>query len=324
MNSRRKTPNRCRGTELPDRINRAIELLAQGHAIYYTGAHTGAVLTRAQGRTDAGTWADNINIGMEHGAFDLAGLAEYMAGLVEAGPTRSGHRTPAVIVEAPARGTDESCVLHNAWQFRQILGRGVHGILLCQAESADAVRAFVESCRYPHQEAGVDPALPSPRMRMEGARGRPASGRLGTGTRGRGSEPSAAPIWGIDEQDYFRRSDPWPLNAEGELLLGSRSKARKALRIARRSAPSPASASPRSGRAISGLRSATRPCATILIRRKWRRRDRASSPPAAPPGSRSWKPVRPPTSASGSRRACASLPVAARRRRGSAAPTSAG
>ncbi len=206
--------------KLPERINRAIELLAQDQAIYYTGAHSGAVLTRAQGRADAQTWADYINIGMEHGAFDMAGLAEYMVGLVEGGPTRSGHRTPAVIVEAPAHGTDVANVRHNAWQFRQILGRGVHGVLLCQAECAEAVRAFVESCRYPHQGAGVDPALPSPRARLDGARGRLASGRLGTGTRGRGSEPDAAPIWGIDEQEYFRRCDPWPLNPPGELLLG--------------------------------------------------------------------------------------------------------
>ena len=83
------------------RINRAIELLSQDQAIYYVGAHTGHVLTRAQGREDAGTWADYINVGMEHGAFDMTGLAEYMQGLVEGGPTRSGHRTPAVIVEAP-------------------------------------------------------------------------------------------------------------------------------------------------------------------------------------------------------------------------------
>src|SRR6266436_2396698 len=106
---------------------------------------------------------------MEHGSFDMAGLAEYMHGLVEGGPTRSGHPTPAVIVEAPVNGTDAANVRFNAWQFRQILGRGVHGILLCQAESADAVRAFVESCRYPHHSAGVDPNLPSPLQRMRGA-----------------------------------------------------------------------------------------------------------------------------------------------------------
>src|SRR5260370_7884718 len=86
---------------MASRINRAIELLAQNQAIYYVGAHTGHILTRAQGSEDAGSWADYINVGMEHGAFDMTGLGDYMAGLVEGGPTRSGHRTPAVIPQAP-------------------------------------------------------------------------------------------------------------------------------------------------------------------------------------------------------------------------------
>jgi 2-keto-3-deoxy-L-rhamnonate aldolase RhmA len=204
------------------RINRAIELLAQGQAIYYLGAHSGHVLTRAQGREDAGTWADYINVGMEHGAFDMTGLAEYLQGLVEGGPTRSGHRTPAVIVEAPVNGTDAANIRFNAWQFRQILGRGAHGVLLCQAETAGAVRAFVESCRYPHHIEGTDPSLPSPLVRMRGLvlPAQPVEGQLGIGTRGRGSEATAGAIWGISEADYRELCDPWPLNPKGELLLG--------------------------------------------------------------------------------------------------------
>lgn len=154
---------------MAQRINRAIELLEAGQAIYYTGHHTGHVLTEAQGRADAGTWADYINVGMEHGAFDMAGLAAYLKGLAEGGPTRSGHRMPTVIVEAPVNGIDEANVRFNAWQFRQILARGAHGILLCQAETPGAVRAFVESCRYPHHTIGTDPALPTPLERMRGA-----------------------------------------------------------------------------------------------------------------------------------------------------------
>jgi 2-keto-3-deoxy-L-rhamnonate aldolase RhmA len=205
---------------MPNRINRAIQLLEQDQAIYYTGGHSGHMLTYAQGREDAHIWADYINVGMEHGAFDMAGLAEYMRGLVEGGPTRSGHRTPTVIVEAPVNGTDAANVRFNAWQFRQILGRGVHGVLLCQAESAAAVRAFVESCRYPHQAAGVDRSIPSPSERMRGAAAEASDGRLGTGTRGRGSEATAAPVWGISPEEYLRHCDPWPLNLNGELLLG--------------------------------------------------------------------------------------------------------
>ena len=207
------------------RINRAIELLAQDQPIYYMGPHSGHVLTREQGRADAQTWADYINVGMEHGSFDMAGLAEYLTGLVEGGPTKSGHRTPAVVVEVPVNGIEEDYVRFNAWQFRQILARGVHGILLCQAETAGAVRAFVESCRYPHNTAGTDPSFASPVERMRGAaRGEPGSadGRplLGLGTRGRGSESTATAIWGISGPEYLDLADPWPLNPKGELLLG--------------------------------------------------------------------------------------------------------
>jgi len=157
----------------------------------------------------------------------MAGLAEYMRGLADSGPTRSGHRTPTIIVEAPVRGIDAASVHANSWQFRQILARGVHGILLCQAESADAVRIFVESVRYPHHAHGVDPALPTPLERMQGKQASAASaaradGRvlLGVGTRGRGSEAEAAAVWGIATADYMARCEPWPLNPQGELLLG--------------------------------------------------------------------------------------------------------
>jgi 4-hydroxy-2-oxoheptanedioate aldolase len=209
------------------RINRAIEMLSQDQAIYYVGPHSGHVLTYAQGKKDADTWADYINVGMEHGCFDMTGLAEYMRGLVDGGPAPSGHRTPVVIVEAPVNGIDEAHVRYAAWQFRQILGRGVHGILLCQAETVDAVRAFVEACRYPHHLQGVDPAIPSALDRMRGVPGGTRGGTakdgrvlLGIGTRGRGSESTASLIWGISQQDYMQRCDPWPLNLKGELLLG--------------------------------------------------------------------------------------------------------
>ena len=212
---------------MASRVNRAIELLVQDQAIYYVGQHTGHELSFARGRVDAGTWADYVNIGMEHGAFDMAGLAEYMRGLLDGGPTNSGHLTPAVIVELPVRGTDAASVRSNTWQVRQILARGVHGLLLCQAESAEAVRLFVEATRYPHQSVGVDPNQPSPVARMLGEVGRAQGAQrplgqplLAVGSRGRGSEASAAPIWGLSAADYMERCDPWPLNPAGELLLG--------------------------------------------------------------------------------------------------------
>src|SRR4249919_3575605 len=176
----------------PKRINRAIELLAQGQPIYYTGSHSGTAGTFEQGKKDAQTFADYISYDMEHAPFDVKGLADYMRGLANGGPTKSGHRTPAVIVNLPVNGTDEATVRANAWMFQQVLATGVHGILLCHADTPGAVRAFVEAVRFP------------------------AFG----GRRGVHGNPTAARIWGITADEYGERADVWPLNPNGELLLG--------------------------------------------------------------------------------------------------------
>src|ERR1700682_4082737 len=136
-------------TPKPARINRAIEMLAYGLPIYYTGSHSGTTGTFEQGVKDAQTYADYISYDMEHAPFDVRGLAEYMRGLAKGGPTRSGHRTPAVIVNVPVNGLDEATVRANAWMFHQVLATGVHGILLCHADTPGAVRAFVEAVRLP-------------------------------------------------------------------------------------------------------------------------------------------------------------------------------
>ena len=189
---------------MANRINRAIELFEDDQPVYYTGLHSfdRDYLTYEQGKKDASIWADYINIGMEHGPFDMGGLEAYMDGLVDGGPTPSGHVTPAVIVELPVQGESPEIIRYNAWQIRQILARGVHGILLCEATTPDAVAAFVESCRYKINEIGVGFGLKD-------------------GTRGVGSEFKAKQKWGIeDDNDYRAKADPWPLNPSGELLLG--------------------------------------------------------------------------------------------------------
>jgi 4-hydroxy-2-oxoheptanedioate aldolase len=189
-------------TPKPKRINRAIELLEQGQPIYYTGSHEGTSGTFEQGRKDAQTWADYISYDMEAAPYDIAGLNSYMQGLAAAGPTRTGHRTPAVIVNVPVRGTDEATVRANAWMFEQVLATGVHGILLCHATTGGAVRAFVEAVRYPNREQGV------------GQQG------LEEGRRGAHGASTAAKIWGISAAEYQQKADVWPLNPNGEIILG--------------------------------------------------------------------------------------------------------
>ena len=85
---------------------------------------------------------------MEHGVFDPHMLRQFMQGLVDGGPTKSGHRTPTVIVTLPVLGLDEQTVKNNHWLIEQVLSAGVHGLMLCHARNAEAVRMFVATARY--------------------------------------------------------------------------------------------------------------------------------------------------------------------------------
>jgi 4-hydroxy-2-oxoheptanedioate aldolase len=182
-------------------VNRVIELLEQDQTVYYTGSHSGTAGTFEQGKADAQTYADYLSYDMEHAPFDVRGLAEYMKGLVAGGPTKSGHRTPAVIVNVPVTGIDAATVRANAWMFAQVLATGVHGILLCHADDPGAVRAFVEAVRLPIHKQAVGKGLSEGRRGVHGG-------------------PTAAAIWGITPEEYNQKADVWPLNPNGELIIG--------------------------------------------------------------------------------------------------------
>ncbi len=199
------------------RVNRAIELLEQGQPIYYTGA---GELSYEGGVKAAQTWADYIVVEMEHGLFNIPALDQFMRGLVAGGPTKSGHRTPAVVTTLPTDGTDENVMRANAWMIKQVLATGVHGILLCHAETPGAVKAFVEAARYPFHTIGVGNGLDS-------------------GRRGNGGQGHAASIWGISAQEYLSRADVWPLNPNGEIMLGLKIENRRALANSEASASVP-------------------------------------------------------------------------------------
>ena len=199
------------------RINRAVELLADGQPIYYTGSHSGppggggdAAAAFEQGKKDSQTYADYISYDMEHAPYDIVGLTAYMKGLVAGGPTRSGHRTPAVIVNVPVNGLDEVTVRVNSWMFQQVLAAGVHGIMLTHADNPGAIKAFVEGVRFPIHKEGVGPLL-------------------GEGHRGEHGSATAAQIWGVSVEEYEEKADPWPLNPKGELLLGVKEEDKYAL-----------------------------------------------------------------------------------------------
>ena len=146
---------------------------------------------------------------VEHVALDFAALREFMRGLVDAGPTPSGHRTPTVIVSLPLLGLDEATVTAGGWMVQQALAQGVHGIHLARARDPEGVKRFVQAARYPIHKRAID--------------------IVGEGLRGWGSHTFAAWVWGLNAQDYLQKADVWPLNPEGEIMLGVKLEDQQAL-----------------------------------------------------------------------------------------------
>ena len=155
----------------------------------------------------------------EGAALDFTQLRAFMKGLADGGPAPSGHRTPAVIVTLPLYGLDATTVTANHWMIQQALACGIHGLHLCHARNPGAVAAFVRAARYEiHRQAvgaGLDEGL-----RMFGA------------------HEFAAGIWGVTPKKYYEVADVWPLNPQGELLVGTKiedhvglSNARKIVRV---------------------------------------------------------------------------------------------
>jgi 4-hydroxy-2-oxoheptanedioate aldolase len=184
----------------PKRLNKMIELLEAGQPVYDISVEG---VGYEEGKKLAQDRYDLIQYQMEHGPFDPPMLRQFMQGLVDGGPTKSGHRTPTVIVTLPVLGLDEASVKANHWLIEQVLTSGVHGLMLCHARTPEAVRMFVATARYQFERAnlkGADKGLPE-------------------GLRGSGSQGYASRIWGMSGNEYVVRADPWPMNPNGELLL---------------------------------------------------------------------------------------------------------
>ena len=182
----------------PKRINKMIELLEAGQPVYDLSV---AGAGYEEGKKLAQTHNDLIQYQMEHGPFDPNRLRQFMQGLVDGGPTKSGHRTPTVIVTLPVLGLDEMSVRVNHWVIEQVLSAGVHGLMLCHARTPEAVKMFVATARYQFERPGLnDDMIPE-------------------GLRGSGSQSFAAQIWGISGTEYVERADPWPMNPKGEIIL---------------------------------------------------------------------------------------------------------
>ena len=201
----------------PRRLNKAVELFEDGQPMYYTTwGPDGEGNGYEAGKKMAQTWADCICIDLEHACFDLADVRKFMRGLVDGGPTRSGHRIPSTFVSMPIIGYSEAYMQANSWVLAQILACGVMGVDVCHARDPRAVAAAVQAIRYPFNYPGAGAAR----------RDMPYEGE---GLRGSGSQGFAVHIWGINPNRYCHVADVWPLNPHGEIMLGLKIEDRWAL-----------------------------------------------------------------------------------------------
>ena len=178
--------------ELP-RLNGIIKALEEGRTAVTTFSPAepeNAVALAASGY-------DGVIYEMEHNPFDVKGLRDTLQYMLSRDQiVKSGTLAPAVtpIVRIPPNGGEM-----NQFLAKQVLDIGVYGVIWPHVSTVDEAYNAVSASRYPR---------PADRPYLE-PRGQ------------RGDSPvTAARYWGISQQDYYQRADVWPLNPQGEILVG--------------------------------------------------------------------------------------------------------
>lgn len=132
----------------------------------------------------------------EHRPWDAATLRNSMQYLLNRRQIFTADSlAPAVtpLVRIPVNGGEKA-----QWHAKQALDLGAYGIVWPHIDTVEEARNAVAACRYPR--------LPgSPRFEPAGLRG--------------DSPAAAARYWGISNQEYYAKSDVWPLDPDGEILV---------------------------------------------------------------------------------------------------------
>lgn len=160
-----------------------------------------AFATFAPAEPEAALWVsaaryDGVIYEMEHRPWDAVRLRDTLQYMVNAPRAiATGLPSPAVtpIVRIPANGGEM-----NQWLAKQALDMGAFGIVWPHVSTAEQAYNAVSACRYPRLKSvpGYEPA----------------------GLRG-DSPGTAARIWGVGTDEYYRKADVWPLAPEGEILV---------------------------------------------------------------------------------------------------------
>jgi len=189
--------------EQSTRLNGVIKALESGKPTFVTFAQ--ADVNTAIGLADAAY--DGVVFEMEHGPYDIRALRDCLQYMLNRRQiARSGSLAPAVtpIVRIPPNGGEQ-----NQWIAKQVLDSGVYGVVWPHVSTVEEARSAVAACRYP-RPAG------SPNFEPAGQRG--------------DAPTAAARYWGLSAQEYYKKADVWPLDPQGEIIVGIMCEEAKAIK----------------------------------------------------------------------------------------------
>jgi 4-hydroxy-2-oxoheptanedioate aldolase len=140
---------------------------------------------------------DGVVFEMEHNPYDVAALGDSLQYMLSRKKiAESGSVAPGVtpLARIPANGVEM-----NQFQAKQVLDRGVYGVITPHVSTVEQAYNAVASCRYAKPKGA---ALYEPK-----------------GVRGDGPA-AAARYWGVSQAESYAKADVWPLAPHGELLVG--------------------------------------------------------------------------------------------------------
>ena len=149
---------------------------------------------------------DGIVFEMEHNPYDVAALGDALQYMLNRKQiVTTGSVAPAVtpLARIPANGVEM-----NQSFAKQVLDRGVYGVITPHVATVEQAYNAVASCRYARPK---NAPLYEPR-----------------GVRGDGPM-NASRYWGLSQAEYYARADVWPLAPQGEILVGLMIESTKAI-----------------------------------------------------------------------------------------------
>lgn len=174
------------------RLNRVISGLAAGGHVFASFAAPDPAVAVDFSTTDY----DGLVFETEHKPWDVIALRDSLQYLLNRRQIFNADSLAAPVtplVRIPANGVEKS-----QWHAKQALDLGAYGIVWPHITSVEEAYNAVAACRYPR--------LPgTPRYEPAGLRG--------------DSPAAAARYWGVSNQEYYARSDVWPLDPDGEILV---------------------------------------------------------------------------------------------------------